>query len=1260
MLPLGATVSLGEGVALRTSDAFGASSFDSAGNWNNGAIPSGANRYATAGFFLRSPPNSSAYTFGGDSLSVDAGGRFLMKGAGRQVMTVKNLILNGGLADFANTSTDYYTETLAGSITLQSGTRSYLGAFSGAAAAETLLVTAPVSGSGDLQIGGADVNAGEDNGVVIFAGTNSFTGATVLAGGTLLINGLGGRGDTIVTNGGTLGGIGSIGGPLTMLAGGKLAPGIPSLGTQTALLGTLTAARPATLAGTAMMRIDRSATPASDRFAAPGLTVSPGATLIVTNVGSTNLVAGDTFALFGAPINGSFKTLNLPVLPNASVAWTNKLGIDGSIAVIGINIFGVGAATPPLLAGSQSTLLAVKVTPVANPASTGIAVTGDLTPIGGSKSQPFYDDGTHGDLTAGDHVFSFNATVPANAVPGRLNLNAGICDAQGRRAAVPIALTVLPSTGPFFPAAFLPLAETNADGFLPLAAGGQMAPLYYSANDAAVVGVAASALRDDLERVTGMKPVLSTNAPVAATDVVFIGTIGQSVLIDELIAAGKLNVAEIRGRWEAYLAVVVTNPVAGVGRALVIAGSDRRGTAFGVFSLSEAIGVSPWYWWGDVPVVQRAALYVGGGSYTEHSPGVKYRGIFINDEDWGLNPWAAKTFDPGFKNIGPRTYEKVFELMLRLRLNYIWPAMHACTTEFGSVPANIALADKYGIVAGSSHCEPMLCNNVHWNEKEKGRWNYSLNRDTIHSYWEDNVKARGAGEAVWTLGIRGIHDAGMQTPPTDLAGKIDLMSQVFRDQRAMLNQNVTAGWGPIAQCFVPYKEVLPIYDAGLKVPEDVTLVWVDDNFGYLRRLSSPAERQRAGGAGVYWHISYYGPPHSYTWINTTAPALMWEELHKAWENDARVIWMLNVGDIKPMEIGVDYYSRLAWDPNGFSLGAQRKFLHDFAAKNFGAESAPAMTDLLMEFFRLGTVRKPELMNRNWALSLTPERATQLETDYRNLLKNGKSLFEALRPVQREAYTELAGFPARVLGSAGVIFMDDRKVQAGVEVAADESEIRRLRDGLQAEVRNYNTNLAGGKWNRVMPGLETEKNQGKWNSQVFWPWGESAPAKIAINTNEPPPAQQWRDAASADRRSSESSAQWDVVEGLGPSGHAVALQPASLDASWNEADTNAPSLEYDFTTQGSEAVAFVDFLPTFRICPGMRLRVAMSVDGRGPTLVEVPGSSGAENENGTIRSSAVQDNYTRARVPLPGLPAGKHTFTIRAVDPGAIIDCISLP
>jgi Glycosyl hydrolase family 115/Gylcosyl hydrolase family 115 C-terminal domain len=779
-------------------------------------------------------------------------------------------------------------------------------------------------------------------------------------------------------------------------------------------------------------------------------------------------------------------------------------------------------------------------------------------------------------------------------------------------------------------------------------------------NDFTVVQIAANLFADDVQRVSGHRPTVG-RAPGEAPDIIIAGTLHHSAIIDRMVRAGRLkDLDKITNRWEATLWQIIEKPLPGVDRAMVIAGSDRRGTAYGFMKLSEAIGVSPWYWWADVPAQHHDQLTLSLPVPQVDFPAVKYRGIFINDEDWGLNPWAAKTFDPEFKNIGPNTYTRVFELMLRLRLNYLWPAMHPCSTEFGSVAQNPILADKYGIVAGSSHCEPMLCNNVHWNSSKDGPWNYSLNRDTIHQYWEDNAKARSTEEAVWTLGIRGIHDKPMEEPPSDMPGKLALMDRIIHDQRVLLRQNVSDQWGPIAQCFVPYKEVLPIYDAGLKVPDDVTLVWVDDNFGYIRRLSNLEERQRSGGAGVYWHLSYYGPPHSYTWINTTPPALMWEELHKAWENDARRLWVINVGDIKPMEIGIDYFSKLAWDPEG-SSDAQRTFLENFTRSNFGEGSSQPMADFLMDFYRLGTIHKPELMCRSWALSLNPEEAKELTCEYQDLLRRDEVISGKLSPELRDPYTEMVGFPARVLALTGLIFMADRQAQLGINQKDEIAEMNSFRETLEAEVTRFNTHIAEGKWNRIMPGVVTGKTLNAWNSEVRWPWGEAAGKPKSVKKAAPPHSDDgrtWHDAASFDKCTPGQGTSWVMVEGLGCSGRAMSLQPAA--SSFRDTDSTAPSLEYFYDQKSPGGEALIDFLPTFRIYPGMKLRVSISVDDGRPIEVEVPGSNGTENENGPLRSLAVQDNYVRARVPLTNIGLGKHRFTIRAIDAGAVIDRLSLP
>ena len=804
-------------------------------------------------------------------------------------------------------------------------------------------------------------------------------------------------------------------------------------------------------------------------------------------------------------------------------------------------------------------------------------------------------------------------------------------------------------------------AANPEPGSLTLVNGANVIGIAVDAKDDPLVRLAAQLFADDVERVTGKRPAVDAKARYGR-QLIIAGTLGQSRLIEQLASKGKLKeLDKIRGHWEATVSQMVERPFPGVERAFVIVGSDRRGTAYGLTRLSEKIGVSPWYWWADVPAQRKTGLAIRSGQPEIAAPEVKFRGIFVNDEDWGMHAWAKRTFEPEVGGIGPRTYEKVFELMLRLRLNYIWPAMHEVSREFHSIRENITLADKYGIVAGASHCEPMLYNNAKWDQNERGHWNYFTNREVIHKTWEDQAISRGSMEAVWTLGIRGIHDQGMQTPPGDVPGKLKLLGEVIQDQRNLIKQHVTAKWGPVAQAFVPYKEVLPIYDAGLALPEDVTLMWTDDNFGYIRRFSSPEERKRTGGAGVYWHLSYYGGPHSYLWINSTAPAMMWQELHKAWENDARTMWVINVGDIKPMEIGMDYFARFSWNPTAFGPDSQPRFLHSFAAQHFGDPMAPDVTELLTEFYRLGTIRKPELMARTWALSLPPEMAAGLTRSYRDLLAREAKLAARIPPGMRDAYVEMIGFPARVLGATGLIFMADREAQYGGEASVHAAQIAQLRNFLEQQVEAYNHTVANGKWKGMMPGLVTAQKLSAWNSQVRWPWGEAAQAP---GPKFPPidEGRVWRVAADAERRSGLNEAQWTPVAGLGHTGRAVALKPAGLGSSWEAVDSNAPSLEFHFDAgagkQGEELL--IDFMPTFRIYPGKRLRVAVMLDDGAPMLVEVPGSGGQEDESGKIRQEGVQDNFVRARVPLPSFAPGRHALRIRAVDPGVVIDRISLP
>src|SRR5262245_308074 len=475
-------------------------------------------------------------------------------------------------------------------------------------------------------------------------------------------------------------------------------------------------------------------------------------------------------------------------------------------------------------------------------------------------------------------------------------------------------------------------------GDFKLVHGSDVAAIAISSNDFKVVQIAAQNLADDISRVTGKKPDIQTDLSRVSGHAVIVGTLGHSSVIDELVRAGKLRVDHLRGQWESFVITTVARPLPHVEMALVIVGSDRRGTAYGVFELSEAIGVSPWYWWADVPSKQQPNIFVSATTRRAGPPSVQYRGIFLNDEDLGLQPWAAKTFDPQLGDIGPKTYARIFELLLRLKANTLWPAMHNCTKAFNLYPENKLVAEDYGIVMGSSHAEPMLRNNVtEWTDKAED-YDYTKNRTGVLQYWENRVEQNGRYENIFTIGMRGIHDSPIVGPKTQ-GERIQVLENIFADQRSLLEKYLNTDATKVPQIFCPYKEVLADYRSGLKVPDDVTIVFPDDNFGYIRYFPNQEEQKRKGGFGVYYHASYLGGPLSYLWLNTTPPALIWEEMSKAYDHNMRQLWIVNVGDIKPGEIGMEFFLQMAWDIKKWRRENLSDYLETWAAREFGAKSS---------------------------------------------------------------------------------------------------------------------------------------------------------------------------------------------------------------------------------------------------------------------------------------------------------------------------------
>ena len=550
--------------------------------------------------------------------------------------------------------------------------------------------------------------------------------------------------------------------------------------------------------------------------------------------------------------------------------------------------------------------------------------------------------------------------------------------------------------------------------------------IVYDTSDYTVVSIASNLLAEDILRVTGKKVVVSGDRKMKAKDIVIIGTIGHNALIDDLILSGKMNADPIRNRWERYIIKTISHPFQGVSRALVIAGSDRRGTAYGVFTLSEAIGVSPWYWWADVPVKQQPALYIEPVEFISQSPSVKYRGIFINDEDWGMKPWASKMMDPELQDIGPHTYAKVFELLLRLKANYIWPAMHECSGAFNKYGENKKVADSFAIVMGSSHCEPLLFNNAsEWDKRTMGEWNYVTNKKGILEQLEKRVASNFPYENIYTVGLRGLHDAGMIGDLTRKEQIINLQNAI-RDQRELLKKYIDKPMESIPQILIPYKEVMTLYENGLEVPEDITLVWPDDNYGYIKRLNTPEEQKRPGGSGVYYHISYLGAPHNYLWMSTTSPALIYEEMSKAYRTGADRVWVVNVGDIKSCEYITDLFLAMAWDMGSFNYQRIVQHTAQWYAQLFGHKFSTDFFEIWDKFYHLAFIRKPEYMGWGYEwnsqqskveiitdteFSFSQNReAERRMNDYDRIARKADSIMKELDDELKPAYFQLVYYP----------------------------------------------------------------------------------------------------------------------------------------------------------------------------------------------------------------------------------------------------------
>jgi len=628
------------------------------------------------------------------------------------------------------------------------------------------------------------------------------------------------------------------------------------------------------------------------------------------------------------------------------------------------------------------------------------------------------------------------------------------------------------------------ISTCKPEGFFTLAAPGRYAPLNVSTDDWPGVIRAVTDLQTDISRVTGHLPELITSGKIPRSkEIVIAGTIGKSPLIDMLIRKGRINVADVAGRWESYLIETVDRPYPGVEKALVIAGSDKRGTIYGIYQISEEIGISPWYWWADVPARKSDSLYISAERRVMGEPSVKYRGIFLNDEAPALTNWVAWKYGmaqpsqnppvpAGVANYGSEFYSRIFELILRLKGNYLWPAMWNNAFNEDD-PLNAKLADEYGIVMGTSHQEPMIRAQKEWDRRYQrtlGSWSWTDHADTLVNFWREGIRRNKDYESIVTIGLRGADDTEMG--PGGPEANIAKLEKIVSVQRKLIAEELNPVVALVPQMWCLYKEVQDYYNAGLRVPEDVTLLWAEDNWGNVRRLPTPEERSRKGGAGVYYHFDYHGGPRSYQWVNTNPIPKIWDQMSLAKQYGADRIWIVNVGHFKGYEFPLQYFMSLAWNTEAPENSDLKGYTRQWAEDTFGKEHGNEIADLITSYTRFNGRRKPELLTPFTYSLVNYMEADKVVDDYKALAARAEEINAKLPEEMLDAYYQLVMFPIKAGALVNELYVTAGKnalfaKQGRASTNEMALKTQRLFTADTSLMGYYNRYFAGGKWNHFM-------------------------------------------------------------------------------------------------------------------------------------------------------------------------------------------------
>ena len=796
---------------------------------------------------------------------------------------------------------------------------------------------------------------------------------------------------------------------------------------------------------------------------------------------------------------------------------------------------------------------------------------------------------------------------------------------------------------------------TPTGGGFAVVKGGKPVSVVCSHDDYEGVRMAAANLAKDFGRVSGTDAAL-VQEPQG--ECVIVGSL-KSGVIQQLVKAGKVDGAQLEGKTEKYLLQVVDRPVEGVERALVIAGSDKRGAIYGAYELSRQMGVSPWYWFADVPTQRHKDVYIEKGAFTDGEPKVKYRGIFINDEWPCFGNWALSHFG----GINSKCYEHIFELVLRLKGNFMWPAMWG-SAFYDDDPMNGVLADKMGIVMGTSHHEPMALAQQDWHRNRDGEWNYQTNGEALRRFWTTGIERAKNWETVVTVGMRGDGDA-----PMDGTGNIKLMERIVADQRAIIESVTGRPAEETPQVWALYKEVQDYYDQGMQVPDDITLLLCDDNWGNVRRLPTLDAKPRKGGYGMYYHFDYVGGPRCSKWININPIPRVWEQMNLCYEHGVRELWIVNVGDLKPMEYPMTFFLDMAWNPERYNAGNLVQHSVDFCRSVFGDKEAEEAARLLRTYAKYNRRMTPENLSYK-TFSMNYAEWQRVTADYDRLAADAEALGKRLPAEMRDAWFQLLGYP--ILACSNLYDMYYAQAMNQRLAKKNDPEANLWADrvaqcfGRDSVLTKQYHAMNGGKWNHLMSQIHIGYTKWSEPKQLVMPAVKrvEGTAKGSLTFPTPMPEGAYY-AAKKDkyefkerdgyvsieaehftRKTDGASARWTVIPEMGRTLSAITPQPVT-------ASTEGMALEYDIYTE-SDGYPRV----TLRFSPTLNfntkgLSYAVSFDGGEETVVNINGDY--NGEIGPIQREGVIDSQT-----IHGkLKPGRHTLRIRPLDNGLVLQKIMI-